>query len=76
MNYEIEFYKSEISKLKLELNEAKNKNMSQNIMDEMKVIIQLASEMRSLLEKCRYEQINMNLAKNIDDVLKRLSYLD
>jgi len=50
--------------------------MSQNIMDEMKEIIQLASEMRNLLEKCRYEQINMSLAKNIDDVLKRLSYLD
>ncbi len=76
-NYEKDFYKSEIERLKLELEkERNNKNISPELQKEIQEIVSLASEMRALLSECRYEQINMNLAKKIDYVLKRASYMD
>lgn len=76
-DYEIEFYKSEIERLKLELErERNNKQLPQDVMNEVQEIVQIASEMRSLLNECRYEQINMNLAKKIDNILKRAAYMD
>jgi hypothetical protein len=76
-NYEKDFYKSEIERLKLELEkERNNKNISPELQKEIQEIVSLASEMRMLLSECRYEQINMNLAKKIDYVLKRASYMD
>ncbi len=77
-DYEVEFYKSEIERLKLELElEKTNKQMMPDIMkNEVNEIVEIASEMRNLLSECRYEQINMNLAKRIDYVLRKASYLD
>lgn len=77
-DYEIEFYKTEIERLKLELEiEKSNKGQMPNEMkDQVNEIVEIASDMRNILNECRYEQININLAKKIDYVLKRCRYLD
>ncbi len=77
-DFETDFYKSEIERLKLELEIEKN-NKSQipdEMMEQIGLIVEIASEMRSVLQECRYEQINVNLAKKIDNVLKKASYMD
>ena len=77
-DFEIDFYKSEIERLKLELElEKSNKaHLPNDMMNQVNEIVEIASEMLKLLNECRYEQININLAKKIDYVLKRASYLD
>lgn len=76
-DYELEFYKSEVKRLELELEiEKANKQFPDSMKNEIQEIVDLASEMRNLLSECRYEQINMNLAKRIDYVLKKAAYMD
>jgi hypothetical protein len=75
--YEKEFYKTEIERLKLELEKSNSdKSLPPKLQKEIQEIVELATEMRTLLSQCRYEQINMNLAKKIDYVLKRATYMD
>lgn len=75
--YEKEFYKTEIERLKLELEKSNSdKSLPPKLQKEIQEIVELATEMRILLSQCRYEQINMNLAKKIDYVLKRATYMD
>ncbi len=76
-DFETEYYKSEIKRLELELEKEKgNKKMSTQEISEITEMIELASSMRALLQECRYAQLDMNLAKRIDAVLRRASYLD
>ncbi|MFM2394467.1 MAG: hypothetical protein RLZZ546_2449 [Bacteroidota bacterium] len=76
-DFELEFYKSEVKRLELELEfEKANKQLPDEMKNDIQEIVDLASEMRNLLSECRYEQINMNLAKRIDYVLQKAAYMD
>jgi hypothetical protein len=76
-DFELEYYKTENEKLKLELEiEKTNNKMSPDMMSEINEIVQFASEMRAILQECRYEQINMGLAKKIDYILRRAKDFD
>lgn len=74
-DFEIEFYKSEIARLKAEANNSQP-SIDKNVLANIKEVVSVASEMRELLNKVRYEQISMSLAKQIDQVLKRAKDLD
>jgi hypothetical protein len=76
-DYEIEFYKSEIKRLELELEmEKNNKQLPSDMMNQVNEVVELASTMRKILEEVRYEQISMNLAKKIDYALKQAREFD
>ncbi len=76
-DFELEYYKSENERLKLELElEKSNSKMSPDMMAEINEIVQFASEMRTILQECRYEQINMGLAKKIDYILRKAKDFD
>lgn len=65
-NYELEYLKLENAKLKEEIKNASNFNPN-----DILGILNLASDMRYLLERCRGMQIPIDLARSIDDVLSR-----
>jgi hypothetical protein len=68
MNYEVEYLKNEIKKLEYALN---NKEIPQHVADDIEELVNFASEMKQLLIDLRKEQININIAKRIDNILKR-----
>ena len=68
MNYEVEYLKSEIKRLEYELN---NKEIPQHVIDDINELVNFASEMKQLLIDLRNEQININIARRIDNILKR-----
>ena len=68
MNYEVEYLKNEIKKLEYALN---NKEIPQHVADDIADLVNIASEMKQLLIDLRKEQININIAKRIDNILKR-----
>lgn len=71
-NYEIEYLRLENEKLKRQLEQ----QGQQVDINQVKLIINLASEMREILELCRKEQINITVAKKIDRVLSRAKDFD
>ena len=78
-NYEIELYKSEIERLKLELEMEKyNKpsQMSSSVANDITELVQVASEMRKILNEIRNMQLNINIAKRIDAVLRWATIFD
>ena len=76
-DYELELYKSEIEKLKLELElERSNSKMPDNVRSDIAELVDVMGEMRNILEACRYERLNITLSKKIDYVLNRCKYLD
>jgi hypothetical protein len=68
MNYEVEYLKNEIKKLEYALN---NKEIPQHVVDDIADLVNIASEMKQLLIDLRKEQIDYNIAKRIDNILKR-----
>lgn len=68
MNYEVEYLKNEIKKLEYALN---NKEIPQHVADDIEELVNFASEMKQLLIDLRKEQIDYNIAKRIDNILKR-----
>jgi len=68
MNYEVEYLKNEIKKLEYALN---NKEIPQHVADDIEELVNFASEMKQLLIDLRKEQIDYNIARRIDNILKR-----
>lgn len=73
MNYELEFYKNEVNKLKAEL---ANKNLSGDVYKQVNELVNIASEMKTLLIQVRNEPLPYQLAKRIDNVLKQSDNLE
>ena len=73
MNYELEFYKNEVNKLKSEL---ANKNLSGDVYKQVNELVNIASEMKTLLIQVRNEPLPYQLAKRIDNVLKQSDNLE
>jgi hypothetical protein len=69
-NYELEYLKLENARLQKELN---NVNISPN---ELMELLNLASDMRRVLERCRSLQMPVDLAKTIDHILSRARDFD
>jgi hypothetical protein len=57
--------------LKKELEKFKNLKL-----DTIKKVIVLSSKMADILNRCRYERINVELAKKIDNILEEIKILD
>ena len=70
-DYELKFLKLENEKLKREIQQDQNINL-----DDIKELVDVASEMRTLLILCRKEQINISVAKRIDSILNRAKNID
>lgn len=71
-NYELEYLKLENARLHKELKELETGIKPNELME----LLEVASDMRHLLERCRGHQIPVNLAKSIDDVLSRAREFD
>lgn len=74
---EYELLKMENEKLKMEVENLKNKlSLNPETLKNIEKMIQVAGDMRHLLSECRNEQINFQLAKQIDYVLAEARDLD
>lgn len=70
-NYELEFLRLENEKLKLQLEQSNGMNES-----DIMVLINLASDMREVLELCRKQALPISLAKQIDNILNQAKNFD
>jgi hypothetical protein len=72
-NFELEFLKLENEKLKMQLQKGNNGIISK---EELLQLLNLAANMRDVLSTCRQQQIDIRVARMIDDVLAQAAELD
>lgn len=70
-NYELEFLRLENQKLKQQINSQPPK-MSQEMENDIASLVKISMRMRSLLEACRSQSLPIDLAKEIDKVLREI----
>jgi hypothetical protein len=71
-DYELEFLRLENQKLKEELSSKEKVKMSKELERDISDLVKISMRMKNLLEACRAQTLPMELAKEIDRVLKEL----
>jgi len=71
-NYELEFLRIENQKLKEQLNSQLNNKISPEMENDIASLVKISMRMRSLLEACRSQSLPIDLAREIDRVLKEI----
>lgn len=76
-DYELEYLRLQNENLKRQLDKQDNQEGPVPVdIDQLQAVITMTAEMRHLLELCRNEQINLDLAKKIDSVLRYAKQFD
>ena len=73
-DYEVEYLRLQVENLQKQLEQ--NPQNQQVDINDVKELVEMASEMREILILCRKEQINISVAKRIDNVLRRAKDFD
>ena len=71
-DYELEFLRMENQKLKEELSSKEKTKMSKEMEKDISDLVKISMRMRNLLEACRSQTLPLELAKEIDRVLKEI----
>jgi hypothetical protein len=71
-DYELEFLRMENQKLKEELSSKEKNKMSKEMEKDISDLVKISMRMRNLLEACRSQTLPLELAKEIDRVLKEI----
>jgi len=71
-DYELEFLRLENQKLKEQLSSVETPKMTAELESDITHLVKISVRMRALLEACRAQTLPMELAKEIDKVLKEI----
>lgn len=74
-DYEVEYLRLQVENLQKQLQDQGQQDQQVDIND-VKELVDMASEMRQILILCRKEQINISVAKRIDNILRRAKDFD